>query len=138
MEEGGGQQRKGMLPSSDPGMLIDMGNELLRMGEYERAIELFEALIEREKGLTFKAKAYNSCGIAYAELGEYEKAIERFEKAIELRRYLVDFGVRTYFNLARVYEIVGNSKKAKECREKGEILQEELYHCWVTQSDTLE
>jgi len=130
------RQRK--LPSADPGMLIDIGNELLQMGEFERAIELLEALIEREKGLTFKAKAYNSCGIAYAELGKYDKAIEYFEKAIELRRYLVDFGARTYFNLARVYEIVGNSKKAKECREKGEVLQEELYHCWVTQSDTLE
>lgn len=115
-----------------------MGNELLAMGGYEKAIDLFKNLIANEKRRTYLAKAYNSCGVAYAELGDYDKAIEYFEKAIELRRYLIDFGARTYFNLARVYELVGNKEKARECREKGEILQEELHHCWVTMSDTLE
>jgi len=43
------KQRK--LPSADPGMLIDMGNELLQMGEFERAIELFEEpLLSERKG----------------------------------------------------------------------------------------
>jgi len=31
---------------------------------------------------TYLAKAYNGCGIAYAELRKYEKAIENFEEAI--------------------------------------------------------
>lgn len=130
--------RRPSLPTMDPGMLIDMSNELLAMGEYEKAIDLLKNLIANEKRRTFLAKAYNSCGVAYAELGDYDKAVEYFEKAIELRRYLVDFGARTYSNLARVYELMGNEKKARECREKCEILQEELHHCWVTMSDTLE
>jgi len=55
---------------------------------------------------TYLAKAYNGCGIAYAELRKYEKAIENFEEAIKLRRYLIDSGSRT---LLRKNLLIGRS-----------------------------
>ncbi len=125
-------------PFRDPGMMIDVGNEYLSMHKYEQAIKIFESIIETEKRLTHLAKAYNGCGIAYAELGEYEKAIELFEEALNLSRYLIDFGARTYRNLAQVYELIGDDEKAKENREKAETIELSEYHFWVTMSDELE
>jgi len=101
-------------------------------------VAIFEKIIKNEPGLTHIAKAYNGCGIAYAELGEYDKAIEQFEEALNLSRYLVDFGARTYRNLAQVYELLGEEDKAKENREKAETIELSEYHFWVTMSDELE
>lgn len=122
----------------DPAQMIDVGNEFIRMKKYWKAIELFEQIIEDKPRLTHLAKAYNDCGIAYAELGMYEKAIENFEEAINLERYLIDFGARAYRNLAHVYELMGDTEKAKKNFEKAEVIEEDLYHYWVTRSDELE
>ena len=108
------------------------------MKKYRQAVAIFEKIIKNEQGLTHIAKAYNGCGIAYAELGEYEKAIEQFEAALNLSRYLVDFGAKTYRNLAQVYELLGEEDKAKENREKAETIELSQYHFWVAMSDELE
>ncbi len=132
------EEESSKMPFRDPEMLIDVGNEYLSMHKYRQAIEIFETIIETEKGLTHLAKAHNGCGIAYAELGEYDKAIEEFEEALNLSRYLIDFGARTYRNLAQVYELIGEEEKAKENREKAETIELSQYHFWVTMSDELE
>jgi len=119
-------------PFTDPEMMIDVGNEYLGMKKYRQAVAIFEKIIKNEPGLTHIAKAYNGCGIAYAE------AIEQFEEALNLSRYLVDFGARTYRNLAQVYELLGEEDKAKENREKAETIELSEYHFWVTMSDELE
>ena len=125
-------------PFEDPELMIDVGNEYLEMKKYRQAVAIFEKVIKNEQGLTHIAKAYNGCGIAYAELGEYEKAIEQFEAALNLSRYLVDFGAKTYRNLAQVYELLGEEDKAKENREKAETIEISQYHFWVAMSDELE
>jgi len=126
------------VPFEDPELMIDVGNEYLEMKKYRQAVAIFEKIIKNEQGLTHIAKAYNGCGIAYAELGEYEKAIEQFEAALNLSRYLVDFGAKTYRNLAQVYELLGEEDKAKESREKAEMIELSQYHFWVAMSDELE
>jgi len=55
-----------------PELMIDVGNEYLGMKKYRQAVAIFEKIIKNEQGLTHIAKAYNGCGIAYAELGEYD------------------------------------------------------------------
>ena len=54
------------------------------MKKYQKAVEIFEKIIDEKPVLTRLAKAYNSCGIAYAELGKYDKAVEDFEEMIIL------------------------------------------------------
>ncbi|MCK4475190.1 MAG: tetratricopeptide repeat protein [Methanophagales archaeon] len=125
-------------PFEDPEMMIDVGNEYMNMKKYQRAVEIFEKIIKEEKRLTYLAKAYNGCGIAYAVLGKYEKAIENFGEAINLSRYLIDSGSRTYHNLGHVYELMGDKEKAKENFEKEKEIELDLYHYWVTMSDELE
>jgi tetratricopeptide (TPR) repeat protein len=132
------EKRASKKTFEDPEMMIDVGNEYMNMKKYQRAVEIFEKIIEEEKGLTHLAKAYNGCGIAYAVLGNYEKAIENFEEALNLSRYLIDFGARTYHNLGHVYELMGDKEKAKENFEKEKEIELDLYHYWVTMSDQLE
>ncbi|RCV64745.1 Tetratricopeptide (TPR) repeat [Methanophagales archaeon] len=50
-------------------------------GEYEKAIECFDKVIELDPNYTY---AYSNRGIAYKNLKEYERAIEDYNKAIEL------------------------------------------------------
>ena len=122
----------------DPSQMLDVGTEYIKMKKYWKAVEIFELIIEDKPRLTHLAKAYNDCGIAYAELGIYEKAIANLEEAINLERYLIDFGARAYRNLGRVYELMGDTEKAKKNIEKAEVIEEDLYHYWVTRCDELE
>jgi tetratricopeptide (TPR) repeat protein len=125
-------------PFEDPEMMIEVGNEYIVLKKYQKAVEIFEKIIAEKPVLTRLAKAYNGCGIAYAELGDYEKAIENFEEAITLSRYLIDFGAKTYHNLGHVYELMGDKEKAEENIEKAKVIEAELYHHWVTVCDELE
>ena len=125
-------------PFEDPAMMIAVGNEYMVMKKYRKAIEIFERIIQTEQLLTHLAKAYNSCGIAYAELGEYENAIENFEAAITLSGYLIDSGAKAYHNLGRLYERMGDKEKAKENYDKEKEIALDLYYYWVTVSDVLE
>jgi|GEM_PF-1652743 len=125
-------------PFEDPELMIEVGNEYIVMKKYQKAVEIFEKIIDEKTVLTRLAKAYNGCGIAYAEMGEYEKAIENFEEAIKLSEYLIDSGAKTYHNLGHVYELMGDKEKAKENIEKGKVIELDLYHYWVTMSDQLE
>jgi len=122
----------------DPAQMIEVGNEYIRMKKYWKAIEIFELIIDDKPRLTHLAKAYNDCGIAYAELGIYEKAIANFEEAINLERYLIDFGARAYRNLGHVYELMGDEERAKKNFEQAEVIEDDLYHYWVTRCDELE
>lgn len=59
---------------------LEDGVLLLEDGQYEEAIETFEAQIEKEKQLD---EAYRGIAIANYELGNYEEAVVNFEKALE-------------------------------------------------------
>lgn len=59
---------------------LEDGVLLLEDGQYEAAIEAFEAQIEKEKQLD---EAYRGIAIANYELGNYEEVIINFEKALE-------------------------------------------------------
>ena len=58
---------------------------LMRMGEVEKAVEVFETLLlSEEKHL--KGVALGNLGLAYADLGEVERAIEYHEQALSIHR----------------------------------------------------
>jgi tetratricopeptide (TPR) repeat protein len=61
--------------------LLNQGIALLKEGQYDRAIAIFDEALEINPRY---ALAYNFRGIAYDEKGQYDKAISDYNKAIEL------------------------------------------------------
>jgi len=55
------------------------------------------------------SKAYNDLGTIYAKLGMFDEAISEMEKSIDINPYESDY----YYNLAIIYEFLGQSDKAK-------------------------
>lgn len=61
------------------------GLELYDLGEYEKAIELYDKAINLEnKGIRDVEVCYYNRGRAYFKIGNYEKAIGDYTKAIEI------------------------------------------------------
>ena len=76
-------------------------------GQYEKALELFEAALEIDAGFT---EAHNNLGLTYTEMGDEEKATEAFRKALELNPDLA----ATYNNLGYVFYRLGSYTEAIE------------------------
>lgn len=59
---------------------IKDGVSLLQEGKYEKAVEMFQKDVSKERNLD---EAYRGLGIAYFELKDYEAAVEAFEFALK-------------------------------------------------------
>jgi tetratricopeptide (TPR) repeat protein len=79
--------------------LIQQGNKLLNLGQYEEAIECYNKVIELDDK---KIPAYDNKGCALFKLGRNNEAIECFNKAIE---YKSDFPDLWYNKGYTLYEI---------------------------------
>lgn len=62
---------------------LEDGTDLLRKGDYQEAITVFEQITEGNKSKGNVAEAYRGIGIAYYELEEYETAGSNLQKALE-------------------------------------------------------
>jgi tetratricopeptide (TPR) repeat protein len=93
----------------------------LEMGEYEKALQLFQrALNIREKVLGTKhldvAQTLNNLAELYLKTGEYEEALQLFQRALDIREKVLgtkhlDVAI-TLNNLAALYLKMGNYEKA--------------------------
>ena len=61
-----------------------LGQLLLKIGQFNKAEELYTALLEQTSDEDEKAHYYNQLGYAKNDQGEYEKAIWYYEKALEI------------------------------------------------------
>lgn len=98
---------------------------------YMDAMRLSEAIADFEKALTYQPEdwaAYNNMGCCYKYLGEYDKAIELLEKSAEIVERTGIIKSLPYSNLADVYEITRQYKKAIECYVKALRIDRERIH----------
>ncbi len=88
------------------------------IGEYERAIELYDRAIALKKDdPTYKwlYHSYQGKGDCYYHLGEHDKALQMYEKAIEeCRKKLPEREYRIYVSIGNVYLELGKPDKAIE------------------------
>lgn len=82
---------------------------LIRMGNFSEAIEALREILSVSPSPQF----YTLAGITLGKIGQYHKAIEAFEAALKINpRYPL-----ALYNLAILYENMGNPKKAMQLRE---------------------
>ncbi len=84
---------------------IEMGNEAVREGDFQRAILNFEKAVEEYPE---SYEAHNSLGAALSAAGNLERAVEHFSIAVALNK---DF-VEGYYNLGRGLSAMGRYDEA--------------------------
>lgn len=90
---------------------LNTGIQLYNQGEYEQAIESFQAGIERDPE---QPALWANMGNAHLRLRQFDQAVTAYEKAIALSPE----DPVLYQNLGGVYSAMGDSDKAKEAYEK--------------------
>ncbi|CAF0794620.1 unnamed protein product [Adineta steineri] len=108
-----------------------LGDLLLKIGEFDKAEELYNVLLEQTSDEWDKALYYNQLGRVHQTQSNYENAIWYYEKALEIRQKTLPsndpFLATSYNNIGLVYCDIGEYSKALSYYEKAlEIRQKTL------------
>jgi len=105
-------------------VLNSLGVAYAELGEYRKAIELYEQALEIHRWIgdvRGEGSDLGNIGVAYAELGEYRKAIEFYEQALEIARRVEDVRGEgnELSNMGSAYMQLEEYRKAIEFYEQG-------------------
>ncbi|CAF1342373.1 unnamed protein product [Adineta steineri] len=108
-----------------------LGKLLLKIGQFNKAEELYNVLLEQTSNEVEKALYYNQLGIIETEQGDYEKAIWYYEQGLQIRKKTLPSNhpdlATSYNNIGNVYNHMGEYSKALSYYEKAlEIRQKTL------------
>ena len=100
-------------------MNLKIAQELLKKKEFGRALEIFLNLTKNDKN---NPKLNFYLGLIYSELNDYKKSISFFKKCLEYDPN----SSSTLYNLAIVYQSIGNKNEAKNIYLK--LIKKDKYH----------
>ncbi|CAF3675218.1 unnamed protein product [Adineta steineri] len=108
-----------------------LGNLLLRIGQFNKAEELYNVLLEQTSNEDEKAFYYNQLGLVHSNQGDYAKAISYAKQRLEIQQKTLPSNhsnlATTYGNIGSVYDYMGEYSKALSFYEKDlEICQNSL------------
>ncbi|CAF1233099.1 unnamed protein product [Adineta steineri] len=108
-----------------------LGDLLLKIGQFNKAKELYNVLLEQTSEESEKAHYHNQLGSVHSNQGDYEKAIWYYEQALEIREKALPSNhpdlASSYNNIGGVYDNMGEYPKALSYYEKAlEIFQKTL------------
>ncbi|CAF1315399.1 unnamed protein product [Adineta steineri] len=105
-----------------------LGNLLLKIGQFNKAEELYNVLLEQTSDEGEKALYYNQLGFVHSNQGNYEKAIGYFEQQIKVQQKTLpsnnSYLAISYGNIGGVYDKIGDYPKALSFYEKALELQQ--------------
>ena len=97
--------------------LTDVGNAYYSLGEYQRAIQIFQkrldiAIANNDK--SGRAASLGNLGLAYYSLGEYQRAIAFHQQSLEIAREIGDrqWEAGSLGNLGNAYYSLGEYQRA--------------------------
>ncbi|CAF3882578.1 unnamed protein product [Adineta steineri] len=108
-----------------------LGKLLLKIGQFNKAEELYNVLLQQTSDEGEKAVYYSQLGCVKYDQGDYEKAIWYHEKALEIQQKTLPSNrphlATSYNNIGKVHDNMGEYLKALSYYEKAlEISQETL------------
>ncbi|CAF1004884.1 unnamed protein product [Adineta steineri] len=108
-----------------------LGNLLLKIGQFNKAEELYNVLLEQTSNDGEKAIYHNQHGYVKDAQGDYEKAIWYYEKALEIYQKTLPPNhphfATSYSNIGSAHDYMGEYSKALSFHEKAfEIYQKTL------------
>ncbi|CAF1498823.1 unnamed protein product [Adineta steineri] len=109
-----------------------LGSLLLKTGHFDKAEELYKALLEQSSKESDKASYYNNLGYIESNQGDYEQAIEYYRKTLKTQEKTVPANhallATTYNNIGSVYQNRGEYSLALLFYEKGLGIKEKALH----------
>ncbi|CAF1488531.1 unnamed protein product, partial [Adineta steineri] len=108
-----------------------LGKLLLAIGQFNKAEELYNVLLEQTSDEGEKAHYYGSLGYVKNDQGDYKKAIWYYEQALEIQEKTLRSNhpslATLYNNIGSVYDSMGEYSKALSYYEKAlEVRQKTL------------
>ncbi|CAF1062420.1 unnamed protein product [Adineta steineri] len=108
-----------------------LGDLLITIGQFNKAEELYDVLLEQTSDEDEKPIYYHQLGCIKDDQGEYEKAIWYYEQALEFNQKILPSNhpslATSYSNIGSVYNNMGEHSKALSFYEKSlEIFQKTL------------
>jgi tetratricopeptide (TPR) repeat protein len=106
-----------------------LGGLLLKMGQSDKAQQVYEVMLEQTTNESEKAPIYNQLGWAKYNQGEYKQAIRLYEKALEIDQQSLPPNhpdlAASYNNIGNAYENMGDYPKALWSHEKALEIREQ-------------
>lgn len=117
--------------------LTHLGIASYRLGNYQRALELYSQALEIHDSMEdqlWMGACHNNIGIVKDALGDYDGAIISFQKALELRKKLGQIEGQSVHltNIGQAYLHAGNSVAARQVLNQALALCEQVHASWVT------
>jgi tetratricopeptide (TPR) repeat protein len=104
-----------------------LGLVLLKMGQPQRAQQVYEILLEQRTEESAKAPIYHQLGLVKYERGEYQAAIRFYEKDLEINQKSLPPNhpdlASSYLGIGNVYQNMGDYPKALSYYEKTLAIQ---------------
>ena len=115
---------------SGKGELYEKASNLLKLGRFQEAKKLYEAVVSMDPGYV---EALNNLGIIYIREGDFNAAKENLEKAVRLNPRHVE----SYYNMACLYAIKGEAEQSLEYLKKAVSLDSNVRE-WARKDSDLE
>ncbi|CAF0830815.1 unnamed protein product [Adineta steineri] len=108
-----------------------LGDLLLKIGQLNKAEELYNVLLEQTSDKSEKAIYYNQLGYVYSTLGDYGNAISYYEQGLKIQQKILPSHhpnlATTYNNIGSVHDNMAEYSNALSFHEKAlEIEQKTL------------
>ncbi|CAF4265242.1 unnamed protein product, partial [Adineta steineri] len=108
-----------------------LGELLIKMGQFNKAQEIYEILLHQTTNESVKAPIYNQLGAIKNYRGEYPEALTYYEKSLAIYQITLPFNHRdlgvSYMDIGNVYRNMDDYSKALSYHEKAvSILQQSL------------
>ncbi|CAF1327090.1 unnamed protein product, partial [Rotaria sp. Silwood1] len=105
-----------------------MGQLLFKIGQFDKAEELYLALLEQPSDHSDRAHIYHQLGVMKYSQGQYEEAVAFYEQSLKIEQKTLPKDdpslAPTYNNIAAVYNNMGDYSKALEFYEKSHEIYE--------------